>query len=118
MAAAHQDVPDVLVGPLVAAEADAGTQQPLAPPQGAGHHLQLPQLHGLGAVHLHPHRLLRAGPQQLLQLVVLLILWVGHDGMRCGELFFHGLYLCTTFVFTRGTMFVLMLSVLLQCSTV
>ena len=70
-------MPDVLVGPLVAAEADAGAQQPLAPPQGARHHLQLPELHGLSAVHLHSHRLIRAGLQQLLQLVVLLVL-------RCG----------------------------------
>jgi len=71
---AHQDVPDVLVGSMVAAEADAGPEQALPPPHVTGHHLQLTERGGFRAVHLHPHRSLRVGLQKLLQQVIFLIL--------------------------------------------
>lgn len=71
---AHQYVPDVLTGSLVAAEANAGAQQALSPPHVTGHHLQLSHPGGFGAVHLHPHSSLHVGFQELLQLLVFLTL--------------------------------------------
>lgn len=71
---AHQDMPDILIGSLVAAEANTGTQQALPSPQVTGHHLQLTNPHGFSAVHLHLHCLLHVCLQELLQQIILLIL--------------------------------------------
>lgn len=70
----HQYVPDILISSLVAAEANAGTQEPLAAPHVTGHHVQLSDPRGFSAVHFHPHGLLHVGFQDLLQQVVFLIL--------------------------------------------
>lgn len=64
--AAHQDVPDILIGSLVAAEANTGPQQALSSPHVTGHHLQLTNPRGFSAVHLHPHPFLHVGFQNLL----------------------------------------------------
>lgn len=72
--AAHQDVPDIFIGSLVAAEANTGTQQALPSPQVTGHHLQLMNSHGFSAVHLHLHCFLHVCLQELLQQIILLIL--------------------------------------------
>lgn len=71
---AHQDVPDILIGSLVAAEADTGTEQTLSSPHVAGHHLQLTDPRGFGAVNLHLHYSLHVGLQELLQQLIFLIL--------------------------------------------
>lgn len=71
---AHQNMPDVLIGSLIAAEANTGPQQALAPPHVTGHHLQLTNPQCFGAVHLHLHQPLHVGFQNLLQMLVLLIL--------------------------------------------
>lgn len=63
---AHQHVPNILAGSLVTAEANAGPQQTLTSPHVAGHHFQLTDPRRLGAVHLHLHRFLHVGFQQLL----------------------------------------------------
>lgn len=52
----HQNMPDVLVCSLVAAEAHAGSEQALSAPQVAGHHKQVTHLHAFDAVHLHFHQ--------------------------------------------------------------
>lgn len=67
-------MPDIFIGSLVAAEAHTGTQKALPPPHGAGHHVQLTNPCGFSAVHLHFHRPLHVGFQQLLQQLVFLIL--------------------------------------------
>lgn len=72
--AAHQHVPDVLAGSLVAAEANAGAQQALSSPHVAGHHLQLTHPGAFSAVHLHLHCFLHVGLQDLLQQLIFLIL--------------------------------------------
>lgn len=72
--AAHQDVPDILTGSLVAAEANTGTQQALSSPHVTGHHLQLTNACAFSAVHLHPHCPLHVGLQELLQQVIFLVL--------------------------------------------
>lgn len=71
---AHQNVPDILIGSLVAAEANTSTQQALPPPHITGHHVHLADPHGFSAVHLHLHPPLHVGLQPLLQQVVFLIL--------------------------------------------
>lgn len=71
---AHQNMPDILVGSMVAAEANAGPQQALSPPHAAGHHLQLTDARGFGAVHHHTHGSLHVSFQNLLQQVILLVL--------------------------------------------
>lgn len=70
----HQDVPDILIGSLVAAEADTGTEQALSSPHVAGQHLQLADPQGFAAVNLHLHIFLRVGFQDLLQQLILFIL--------------------------------------------
>lgn len=72
--APHQDVPDVLIGSLVAAEADAGTEEALSSPHVAGHHLQLTNPQGLAAVNLHLHSFLHVGFQDVLKQLILFIL--------------------------------------------
>lgn len=70
----HQYMPNILICSLVAAESNTGPQQPLAAPRVVGHHVQLADPRGFSAVHLHPHRLLHVGLQELLQLVIILVL--------------------------------------------
>lgn len=70
----HQDVPDVLIGSLVAAEADTGTEQTLSSPHVARHHLQLADPQGFAAVNLHLHPFLHVGFQNVLQQLILFIL--------------------------------------------
>ena len=72
----YQDMPDVLIGPLKAAEAHAGPEQTLPPPHVVGHHLQLPHPLGLHAVQLQLDRFLHIGLQKVFQQVTLLILVV------------------------------------------
>lgn len=48
-------MPDILICPLVAAEAYTRAEQPLSAPHVTGHHKQLTDLHGFDAVHLHFH---------------------------------------------------------------
>lgn len=72
--AAHQDVPDILTGSLVAAEANTGTQQALSSPHVTGHYLQLTNPHAFSAVHLQLHCSLHVGFQELLQQFIFLIL--------------------------------------------
>lgn len=67
-------MPHVLTGPAEAAEAHASSQQALAAPHVAGHHLHLSHPHGLHVEHLQLHRLLHIGLQQCLQRVILLVL--------------------------------------------
>lgn len=65
-----QDVPDVLVGTLKAAEADTDAKQALATPQVAGSDGNIAHLQRLAAEHGHSYRLLHVGLQQVLQCLV------------------------------------------------
>lgn len=67
-------MPDILIGSLIAAEANTGTEQALTSPHVTGHHVKLTNPGGFSAVHLQLHCSLHVGFQELLQQVVLLIL--------------------------------------------
>lgn len=67
-------MPNIFIGPLVAAEANTSAQQTLPSPHATGHHLQLTNPRGFSAVHLHLHCSLHVGFQNLLQKVIFLIL--------------------------------------------
>lgn len=71
---AHQNVPDVLISSLVAAEANTGPQQARSSPHVTGHHVQLAHPHGFSAVHLHLHSFLHVGFQKLLQHLIFFVL--------------------------------------------
>lgn len=71
---AHQNMPDILTGSLVATEANASTKKTLSSPHVAGHHLQLTNPHGFSAVNLHLHLSLHVGFQKFLQQVTFFIL--------------------------------------------
>lgn len=73
-------MPDILIGSLVAAEANTGAQQAMSSPHVTGHHVQLTNIHGFRAEHLHCHGPLHVGVQKLLQEVILLIL--GYSNKR------------------------------------
>lgn len=70
----YQDMPDIFICSLEAAEADTSSQQALSTPHIAGDHLQSSDLHGLGAVHLHPDWFLHIGLQQIFQHFIFLVL--------------------------------------------
>ena len=72
----YQDMPDVLVGPLKAAETHTGPEQTLPPPHVVGHHLQLPYPLGLHTVQLQLDWFLHIGFQKVFQQVTLFILVV------------------------------------------
>lgn len=70
----HQNMPDILICPLVAAETYTSAQQALSAPRVTRHHEELTDLHGFDAVHLHFYQAVNVGFQDLLQQVVFLIL--------------------------------------------
>lgn len=67
-------MPDVLVGSVEAAEADADPDEAVAPPGGAGCDERLPHAQGPAAVQQHADGLLHVLAQQLRQSVVVLVL--------------------------------------------
>ena len=81
-------MPDILIGSLVAAEANTGTEQALSSPHVTGNHLQLTNSGGFRAVHLHPHRPLHVGFQKLLeQLILLILVNINERSQNCGYLY-------------------------------
>lgn len=67
-------MPNVFIGSLEAAEADADSQQALAAPRGAGHDGGLPHRQRLAAVQQHLDGPLHVHFQQLFEGVVVLVL--------------------------------------------
>ncbi len=70
----HQNMPDVLIGSLKAAKADADPQKPLTAPHVAGSNSSFPQLQGFAAVHQHFHRFFNTSLQYVFQRVIILVL--------------------------------------------
>lgn len=70
----HQNMPDVLIGSLKAAKADADPQKTLTAPHVAGSNSSFPQLQGFAAVHQHFHRFFNTSLQYVFQRVIILVL--------------------------------------------
>ncbi len=73
----HQNMPDVLIGSLKAAKADADPQKTLTAPHVAGSNSSFPQLQGFAAVHQHFHRFFNTSLQYVFQRVIILVLGEG-----------------------------------------
>lgn len=70
----HQDMPDILIGSLVTAESDTGTQKALAAPHVTGNHFQLSNPQGFRAIDLQFDWFLHIGFEQVFECVILLVL--------------------------------------------
>lgn len=70
----HQDMPNIFIGSLEAAEPNADTEKATAAPRGAGRDGGLPHRKGLAAVQQHLHRPLYIDLQKLFQRVVIPVL--------------------------------------------
>lgn len=72
-------MPDILICPFKAAEADAGTKQTLTTPHVAGCHLQFPHPLGFRVVHFKFHCFLHIGFQKVFEQVAFFILETQKD---------------------------------------
>lgn len=70
----HQDMPNIFIGSLEAAEANADSQKPLAAPHVAGRDRRLPHCQRLAAIQQHLDGLLHVHLQQLFQGVIVPVL--------------------------------------------